>query len=151
MGRHRSTDGSGLAAVLAIATALAAAGSTPAHAQTVQKCIDAAGHVTLTSAECGVGQRLAGRYDAVPEPATAARQVDAARQAGPNVGAGVRAGARKARPARPRTRGKPAPDRCQAARERREQTLRRVGLKRTFDLLRRLDDEVWAACARTGG
>ncbi|MEN1956483.1 hypothetical protein [Luteimonas changyuni] len=125
---------------------LAAAGW-PAQAQTVQKCIDAAGHVTLTSAECGDGQRLAERYDAVPEPAAAARQVNAARQAGPSV----RAGVRNARPARPRARGKPAPDRCQAARERREQTLRRVGLKRTFDLLRRLDDEVWAACARTGG
>ena len=49
----------------------------------------------------------------------------------------------------PRSQARPAraaPDRCQDARDRRERTLARVGLKRTFDLLRRLDDEVWAAC-----
>lgn len=156
MGRHRSTDGSGLAAVLAIATALAAAGPTPAQAQTVQKCIDTTGHVTLTSGECADGERLAGMYDAVPEPATvsAAGKAEFRRgQAGASSrsGAAARGVAGSARPARAKARGKLSPDRCQAARDRREQTLRRVGLKRTFDLLRKLDDEVWAACTRRGG
>src|SRR5690606_22951268 len=35
----------------------------PASAQTVHKCVDAAGHVTLTSSECGAGHRLVASYD----------------------------------------------------------------------------------------
>lgn len=36
--------------------------------------------------------------------------------------------------------------RCERAKAKREAALERAGLKRTFDLLRRLDDEVHAAC-----
>lgn len=36
--------------------------------------------------------------------------------------------------------------RCQAAKARRDDTLRRVGLRRTHELLRRLDDDVYEAC-----
>lgn len=38
------------------------------------------------------------------------------------------------------------PTPCQAAKENREATLKRVGLKRNFDLLSRLDSEVWERC-----
>jgi hypothetical protein len=37
-------------------------------------------------------------------------------------------------------------DRCSAAKEKRETVLRSVGLARTFDLLRKLDGDVAAAC-----
>lgn len=39
--------------------------------------------------------------------------------------------------------------RCRKARRERDDTLQRVGLKRTFDLLRRLDDKVYEACKQT--
>lgn len=39
--------------------------------------------------------------------------------------------------------------RCRAARRERDETLQRVGLKRTYDLLRRLDDKVYEACKQT--
>ncbi len=38
---------------------------------------------------------------------------------------------------------------CRNARRERDETLHRVGLKRTFDLLRRLDDRLYEACKRT--
>lgn len=115
----------------------------PAPAQTVQKCIAVDGHVTLTSDACGAGERLAASYGAVPEPVVeAAARTRPVAESRPSRG-GARSGPRRGGSA---TRAKRAPDRCQAARERRERTLQRVGLKRTFDLLRRLDDEVWQAC-----
>jgi hypothetical protein len=36
--------------------------------------------------------------------------------------------------------------RCQAAKDHREATLKQVGLNRSFDLLRQLDEQVYAAC-----
>ena len=36
--------------------------------------------------------------------------------------------------------------RCESAKENRERTLKIVGLRRTFDLLRQLDDSVREAC-----
>lgn len=119
----------------------------PASAQTVQKCVDAAGHVTLTSSECGAGHRLVASYDAVPEPVPVAPVAAAAewpgavasrsRGAATSARRGTRGGASRVRA---------KPNACDAARARREKTLQRVGLKRNFDLLRKLDDEVWAAC-----
>ncbi|GGK05809.1 hypothetical protein [Luteimonas terricola] len=146
--REASRDGAWLALLLAVGVAMPGS-IAPADAQTVQKCIGADGHVTFTSAECADGHLLANTYDAVPEAATnaaAERPVPRQRQTGASSRSGTtaRTGSLGTRPARTTARGKS--DRCQAARDRREQTLRRVGLKRTFDLLRKLDDEVWAAC-----
>lgn len=133
-----SKDGAALVPTLFLAIGLAMPMASTA-AQSVQKCIATDGHVTLTSGDCADGQVLAKTYDAVPEPAAA--------QAAPSrIATPARSGSRSTPRATARSRGKPPPDRCQAARDRREQTLRRVGLKRTFDLLRKLDDEVWAAC-----
>lgn len=119
----------------------------PAPAQTVQKCVAADGHVTLTSAACGAGQRLAARYDAVPEPMPAAASAAADRQAANRPGRAAMPRTVKRRgSSRATAHSRPGADRCEAARSRRERTLQRVGLKRTFDLLRKLDDEVWTAC-----
>ncbi|HEY4529761.1 MAG TPA: hypothetical protein VIG97_05455 [Luteimonas sp.] len=108
--------------------------------------MDAAGHITLTSGECGAGDQLVARYDAVPEPVSVAPAATAERRAARVSGTprGSAAGRLGSGRSAPRARAKP--DACQAARARREKTLQRVGLKRTFDLLRKLDDEVWAAC-----
>lgn len=125
---------------LGLAGCLAAAGG--AAAQTVQKCIAGDGAVTFTSDACAGGERLAARYDAVPEPASAPAATPSSPAAGAERPRARTPARRQAAPSRAR-RG---PDPCAKAREARERTLRRVGLKRTFDLLRRLDDEVWAAC-----
>lgn len=153
---NRPRDGTWPAVLLLAAVLVAAGCPSSAHAQSVQKCIGPEGHVTLTSGECSDGQLLAGTYEAVPEPftaATAGRPESQRRQTGASSrsGAIARTAAARARPDRTKARGKSSSNRCQAARDRREQTLQRVGLKRTFDLLRKLDDEVWAACARAGG
>ena len=122
----------------------------PAASQTVQKCIAADGHVTLTSGACADGHRLAGTYDAVPEASEPVVAAQARLRASPRA-SGYPAPAQVAPRVRSRVSRSPAGNntaakRCKSAREHREQTLRRVGLKRTFDLLRRLDDDVWAAC-----
>ena len=144
--RHSCARGAAAPSV-ALALCLLAAAA-PAWPQSVQKCIAADGHVSFTSGACGAGERLDATYAAVPEqvplrPAaavTARRTAEARTQRQAQGRPAVRNPRSQARPARA------APDRCQAARDRRERTLARVGLKRTFDLLRRLDDEVWAAC-----
>lgn len=114
----------------------------PVAAGTVQKCVDTAGHVTLTSGDCGAGERLVARYDAAPEPVPAA--APAAATPVPEATRRPRAASRASRGSASRSRTRP--DACQAARARRDRTLQRVGLKRTFDLLRKLDDDVWNAC-----
>jgi hypothetical protein len=40
-------------------------------------------------------------------------------------------------------------NRCEAAKQNREWTLEQVGMRRTFDLIRRLNDEVYEACKGT--
>lgn len=139
--RDGSRDRAGLPATWALALAMQLLPA-QAAAQSVQKCIAADGHVTLTSGECGAGERLAASYEAEPEPvaARAAAVASTGQQASRTAPAARRTAAGRA------TRARTAPDRCKAARDRRERTLQRVGLKRTFDLLRRLDDEVWEAC-----
>jgi hypothetical protein len=139
----RDGQWSGAWKVLA-AGCLAAAWATPAASRSVQKCIAADGHVTLTSGACAEGQRLAASYDAVPEasapgPAAMATPRTSSSRAGVASAGGAR-GARRVAAAS--SRGVTADKRCEAAQERRDRTLRRLGLKRTFD------DEVWAACRR---
>ena len=139
--RRNSRNGPRLPRSLITAALLFLAGQ--ASAQTVQKCIAASGHITLTSGACGAGERLAARYDAVPEAAPTH-----APAAKPSVSAEpVRRKSSVSRPSSsPAPRSRRRADPCQSARDRRERTLERVGLKRDFNLLRRLDDEVWAAC-----
>lgn len=134
-------------AVLAVIAMMAGAVARPVHAQTVQKCVRSDGHVTLTSDSCGSGHRLVASYDAVPEavPASAPAVEAPASRASP-VPSATRAVARAGNRGSYRSRPRSAADPCRSARERRERTLQKAGLKRNFDLLRRLDDEVWAAC-----
>lgn len=138
-------------ALLAIVIAFVAAN--PARAQTVQKCVAPAGQITLTSSECGAGERLVARYDAVPvsEPTPATAAVPSVRQPGAvpgrgRVSASASAATAKHGVRRGTSRSRKAPDACQSARAKRDTTLQRVGLKRNFDLLRKLDDEIWSAC-----
>lgn len=118
-----------------------------AHAasQTIHVCVDGRGAKTYQDAPCtGLQRTLATREYAVatPDPALLKRsreieaEMDRRNRGGGGRVAVVRGAARK--PA--------GPSPCEAAKAKRKATLDRVGLKRNFDLLSQLDNEVWAVC-----
>jgi hypothetical protein len=128
----------------ALIVACLLAGS-PIEAQEINTCIDAKGTKRYQNAPCDPGQRTVSvrTYTALPEdPALTARsaaiQQEMDRRNRPSGKATVvRAGSSR-RPA--------GPTPCQTAKAKRKATLDRVGLKRNFDLLSRLDSEVWEVC-----
>jgi Domain of unknown function (DUF4124) len=114
-------------------------------AQEINTCIDAKGLKSYQNAPCDPRQRTVAvrAYTIRPEDPTliartAAIQQEMDRRNHPGGKAAmVRTGQSR------RTAG-PTP--CQAAKTKREATLKRVGLKRDFDLLSQLDSEVWEVC-----
>ena len=115
-----------------------------ATAQEIHTCIDSKGIKSYQNAPCDPGQHTASvrSYLAKPEdPAVAARsaaiQQEMDRRNRPSG---------KATVVRTANRRPAGPTPCQAAKAKREATLKRVGLKRNFDLLSRLDSEVWDVC-----
>ncbi|MDI9239978.1 hypothetical protein QLQ15_13780 [Lysobacter sp. LF1] len=125
-----------------------------ACANTVHKCIGPGGAVSYQDAPCAAGLREGGRWAADPEPPPTPAQMQArdrklqqdraesdflSRRAGTDrVGSGRAQTSRAVR--------NPAPSACEAAKAARQKTLDSVGLKRTFDLLRKLDEQVREAC-----
>lgn len=130
-----------------VAWILVAMLSTPAGAQTIHRCVTRNGGVAYQSEACSADALRATtkRYHAPPDDPQAMQRlkaIDADMERRRQVAIGKSsASARQYR----RVVDKGAA-RCTAARARQAQTLERVGLKRTFDLLRRLDDAVRAAC-----
>lgn len=123
------------------------------NAQQVYKCV-AGKDVSYQSAPCSQTQKIAKQWDATPEPEPSAeelREREAKRQRDEAESARLRR-ASNTGPARVRKSGARASlastggNRCDAAKARREAKLKAVGLKRTFDLLRKLDDAVYDAC-----
>lgn len=116
-----------------------------AAAQDIHVCIDAKGAKSYQNAPCTSNQRTAAvrSYEAKPEdPAITARsqaiQQEMDRRNRPSGRATVVRSGNSRRAARLTP--------CQAAKAKREATLKRVGLKRTYDLLSQLDSEVWDVC-----
>ena len=123
------------------------------NAQQVHKCVKGR-EVSYQSAPCDANQNLVKRWDAVPEsmPSTvepgqnqAKRRQGEAQSARPSRASGERRTHSRS-PARNKSPINAADKRCSAAKARREAKLIAVGLKRTFDLLRKLDDAVHEAC-----
>lgn len=123
-----------------------------ANAQQVHKCVKGR-EVSYQSAPCDASQSLVKQWDAVPESGPTAdfghnqekrRQDEAkSRQFGRAASEGrTRSGNRAGK----KSSIDAADKRCNAAKARRETKLISVGLKRTFDLLRKLDDAVYRAC-----
>lgn len=113
------------------------------HAQQVYKCSDG-NQVSYQSMPCEDAQRTLRQWDATPEPEAAVAQ--AAQAAKAHALSVRKPSSRRTTTYGTRSRPDPAELRCQAAKSKREAKLRAVGLKRTFDLLRKLDDAVYAAC-----
>lgn len=139
----RGTVMRGFVAVLLVAMAL------PATAQTVQKCVDAKGHVTFTSGGCAAGQAHAASYAAEPErydPAAARRVAEFERwQRGENARQAASRNSVSWNPPRPAA-SPSRHSRCEAAKRHRDAQVERLGLSRTHADLRRLDAPVYEAC-----
>ena len=136
-------------AVLSLLFCVAPAG----NAQQIHKCIKGSA-VSYQSAPCEAGHRLVKQWVAAPDPEPSATQSghrrakhehDEAKSVQAGHGAG---GSRTRTGSRPAKRSSiaGADKRCAAAKARREAKLIAAGLKRTFDLLRKLDDAVHEAC-----
>ncbi|GAA5074124.1 DUF4124 domain-containing protein [Lysobacter panacisoli] len=125
-----------------------------AQAHVVHKCVAPGATVSYQDTPCPEGEREHGSWDAMPEPPPSAEELRAqeerrrsgreeseffSRRAGTS-GTGV---ARFAPQRAPRTSGASS---CDAAKAKRQRRLDAVGLKRTYELLQKLDEEVRAAC-----
>lgn len=128
--------------------------SAPAHSQVVYKCVGPKGQVAYQSTPCSANERVQNVYDATPETYSPQREAERQRLRR-SIDEGARrlstmAGTDRAPVYRPAWSPGPDPNdkraRCVAAKAHREATLERVGLRRTFDLLRQLDGMVWDAC-----
>ena len=128
---------------LVLAACLPVAGQAASY--TVHVCADSRGVRSYQDTPCAVAQRsVATREFAaiVPDPAALARtraieaEMDRRNRGGDHVRIVRSAAAKRSA----------APDPCRAAKGRRDSELKRVGLKRTFDQLSRLDGDVWDAC-----
>ena len=136
-------------AILSLLLFIAPAG----NAQQVHKCMKGK-EVSYQSAACDASQTLVKQWDATPEPEPSAVELghDQAKHRQEDVKStqfGRAASARRTRSANWAGKKSPinaADKRCDAAKARREAKLISVGLKRTFDLLRKLDDAVHEAC-----
>ncbi len=117
------------------------------HAQnTIVKCVDRKGQVIYQTSPClgSEGQKFvaAKRYEAVYDSPYAARRVQQAeaqlqRQA-------QMSGSGNAHYIR--VDGRENPSACDAAKAYRDATLKAVGMRRTYDLLQQLDENVRRAC-----
>lgn len=118
----------------------------PVNAQHVYKC--ARGRdMSYQSAPCDGTQNLVKQWEAAPEPEPSAaesnqRQPKGRPRGADSTGNRTRSGSH----GRAISSINAADNRCRAAKARREAKLIGVGLKRTFDLLRKLDDAVHEAC-----
>ena len=114
------------------------------HAEALNKCISGSGAVSWQTTPCARGMRMVKSIEYTPDPPTpllAHQQVrTSVKISKSRVATGYRGSARTTRRARPKHNP------CARARERREATLQRVGLKRNFDLLSKLDADVRSVC-----
>jgi len=146
--------------IVVIACIAAAFQPGTANAQTLYKCASRTGN-SYQQAPCAASSRTIESMDIAPEPPPSAAQLaqrqrkaeqDRAESAFLSHLAGTDQLPASYRPAHyaasPRvTRSRMSNDACKGAKAARKSTLQAVGLSRTYDLLRRLDEEVSTACA----
>lgn len=129
------------ALALLICALAACALAAPVRADSLYRCVAARGTVSYQNAPCAGNQRTDRVIDYQPEatPAAAPKSVAAHRRV-----VSVRRRWYRTTPIR---RAVPtAADRCRKGKAKREAALQRLGLKRTFADLSRLDAAVRAAC-----
>lgn len=111
------------------------------NAQVLYRCMSASGVVSWQSATCPQGMHTVKSVEYTPDAQTPSSLPSDSRatyiRTRSRASSGYRVSART-------TRTKP--DACARARGKREVTLERVGLKRNFDLLSKLDADVRSVC-----
>lgn len=123
----------------------------------LRKCVSKAGAVSFQQQPCGTGSRQVSSRSYVAEPAPTVDQVraraareQAARAESAELSRRAGTSGRHRAPVGAATLHHVAIAKddaaCQRARRHRDDTLTRVGLKRTYDLLRQLNDQVARAC-----
>lgn len=129
--------------------------SATAQAQALYKCVGKGGAVSYQSQPCALTTKVAKVYDATPEPYSAAREArleqqrinqerdarELSRMAGTDQTASTVVYQTSRESPRDRQRRE-----CAYAKSEREETLKTVGLARTIELLRSLDEMVYTAC-----
>lgn len=121
----------------------------PARAEQLYRCLARDGAVSYQAQPCAATMRLDRVVEYRPEPAITAPQATASSHQAPTK-------LRKLHPSMYRSMKNPrwhraaatAADRCRAAQAGRSAALERLGLKRTYAQLSRLDAKVRAACPR---
>lgn len=118
----------------------------------LRKCIGKGGAVSFQQEPCGAGARQVSIREVHPEPPPTpeqvrARELQAQRDRAESAYLSRAAGTdgRRSSGGRMRTIAS-APSECEVARKHRDDVLAAVGMKRTYDLLRQLNDKVHAAC-----
>jgi hypothetical protein len=124
----------------AIGVLLSVCAST-ASAQVVYKCVGKGGAASFQSAPCPVSARTERTISAIPDPVQPRAAPYVAQQPTYNSYAGPATYVATGYDERAQRKAN-----CQYVKDQREATLDRVGLNRTFDLLRKLDDDVARAC-----
>ena len=112
-----------------------------ASAGTLYRCVSANGQVSYLATPCAAGQRMDRSIEFVPVPdspvmASTGRKRSAS-ASGRSMSRSRRSGGSASRS---------AVDPCQQAKAKRQQALERLGLKRTYADLSRLDEPVRKAC-----
>ena len=125
-----------------VACVLAGGVAGPGAAADLYRCVSDGGAVSYQDAPCGDGSRLSRTIPVLVDPAGAepAARTTSKRKP-PASKPGSAATGSKGSNARGKQRAA-----CEQARKKRDAALERMGLNRTFDKLRALDDEVQAAC-----
>lgn len=123
------------------------------HGDHLRKCVSPKGQVTYQQEPRAKGWKLTSTRDATPEPAPTPeqlRQREYQRRKAEAESAYLRGIARRNQGASAQGHSIPVPGQgggqCAAAKAERERVLDIVGLKRTYDLLRALDEQVYNAC-----
>ena len=133
----------------------AGACATPsAHDQTLRKCVTRGGAVSFQNAPCPAGTTTGWVRTTTPEYVSAEtlrrQRAEAQRRDADARFLSRLAGTDRLTPRHaPVQRHDPRVAACEAAKRHRDATLRQVGLKRTFNLLRALDEQVYRACSPT--
>ena len=127
---------------LSVLVCLLVAGSValPARAEQLYRCVGPGAAISYQSLPCAPTARLDRVVDYRPDPVATAPQATARPRTVRNRAA------RTAHAPRERRVTPTAADRCRIARAQRDAALQRVGLKRTYAQLSRLDASVRAAC-----
>lgn len=105
------------------------------------RCVDRSGHVSYQAASCTSRQRMDRRIEFTSEPASPVATV---RRSERTAAAGAKSRVAWTPVIRSNRKAQASP--CMRAKDQRERQLERLGLKRTFDDLSRLDAKVRAVC-----